>query len=56
MPLASRRDMELGDFAYVESKGLKGNLQLADMKEMKVFRRQPDKDIVAIGFPLNENQ
>ena len=56
MPLASRRDMELGDFAYVESKGLKGNLQLADMKDMKVFRRQPDKDIVAIGFPLNDNQ
>lgn len=56
MPLASRRDMELGDFAYVESKGLKGNLQLADMKDMKAFRRQPDKDIVAIGFPLNDNQ
>lgn len=56
MPLASKRDMELGDFAYVESKGLKGNLQLADMKDMKVFRRQPDKDIVAIGFPLNDNQ
>lgn len=56
MPLASRRDIELGDFAYVESKGLKGNLQLADMKDMKVFRRQPDKDIVAIGFPLNDNQ
>lgn len=56
MPLASRRDLELGDFAYVESKGLKGNLQLADMKDMKAFRRQPDKDIVAIGFPLNDNQ
>ena len=48
--------MELGDFAYVESKGLKGNLQLADMKDMKAFRKQADKDIVAIGFPLNDNQ
>ena len=42
--------MELGDFAYVESKGLKGNLQLADMKDMKAFRKQADKDIVASDF------
>lgn len=56
VPLASRRDMELGDFAYVESKGLKGNLQLADMKDIKAFMKQADKDIVAIGFPLNDNQ
>ncbi len=55
MPLASKRDMELGDFAYVKSGGLKGNLKLADMEDMKHFDEQHDKDIVVIGFPVNDN-
>lgn len=55
MPLASRRDMELGDFAYVKSGGLKGNLKLADMEDMRRFDQQHDKDIVVIGFPVNDN-
>lgn len=55
MPLASKRDMELGDFAYVKSGGLKGNLKLADMEDMRLFDEQHDKDIVVIGFPVNDN-
>jgi len=55
IPLASKRDMELGDFAYVESDGLKGNLHLANMTDLKAFTKQADKDIVVIGFPVNDN-
>ena len=56
IPLASRRDMELGDFAYVHAPGLKGNLMLATLDELRNFDQQPDKDIAVIGFPVNDNQ
>lgn len=56
MPLASKRDMELGDFAYVHAPGLRGHLQLATMDELRKFDKQPDKDIAVIGFPVNDNQ
>lgn len=55
MPLANRRDMELGDFAYLESKGLKGMFKLADIHDLKVFDKQADKDIVVVGYPVNDN-
>lgn len=56
MPLASKRDMELGDFAYVHAPGLKGNLELASYDDLRKFDKQPDKDIAVIGFPVNDNQ
>lgn len=55
MPLASRRDMELGDFAYVGAKGLKGSLDMAGAADLQAFDRQADKDIAVIGFPINDN-
>ena len=54
-PIANRRDMELGDFAYVTSDGLIGDIQLATHEELAQFDRQTDKDIAVIGFPLNDN-
>lgn len=56
MPLANRRDMELGDFAYVEAEGgITGNLELASLEDLKRFDRQADKEIAVIGFPVNDN-
>lgn len=56
VPLANRRDMELGDFAYVEAEdGIMGSLKLATMEDMKLFDRQVDKEIAVIGFPINDN-
>ncbi|MGN0226130.1 MAG: trypsin-like peptidase domain-containing protein [Prevotella sp.] len=55
MPLATRRDMELGDFAYAEAGNIEGNLSLASMEDLKDFGRQDNKDIVVIGFPVNDN-
>lgn len=56
MPLANRRDMELGDFAYIEAGGgITGSLELATLDDMKVFDKQVDKEIAVIGFPVNDN-
>lgn len=56
MPLAMRRDMELGDFAYTElGNGVTGAFSLATMNEMLAFDKQADKDIAVIGFPVNDN-
>lgn len=54
-PIANRRNMELGDAAYIASDGLKGDIQLASHDELAAFDRQTDKDIAVIGYPLNDN-
>lgn len=54
-PIANRRDMELGDAAYIASDGLTGDIQLATHDDLAAFDRQTDKDIAVIGFPLNDN-
>lgn len=57
MPLANRRDMELGDFAYTDKiDGITGDFSLADMNDILTFDRQSDKDIAVIGFPINDNE
>ena len=53
--LANRRDMELGDVAYVASNGLTGEIRMASREELSQFDRQTDNDIVVMGFPLNDN-
>ncbi|MBQ9556501.1 MAG: serine protease [Muribaculaceae bacterium] len=54
-PIANRRNMELGDAAYVQSDGLTGDIKLATLDELAQFDHQTDKDIAVIGFPLNDN-
>ena len=60
IPIAKRRDMELGDFAYSKVKGMnlaKGNalISLAKWDEIVSFTKSNDKDIAVMGFPLNDN-
>ncbi len=54
VPIASRRDMELGDFAYVKT-DRKGMVSLAAIDEMRMFDDSGNKDIVVMGYPLNDN-
>ena len=55
-PLASRRDMELGDFAYVKAPaGVVGILEAATMTDMLCFKTQSDKDIAVLGFPVSDH-
>ena len=55
-PLASRRDMELGDFAYVKAPtGVAGSLEAATMTDMLRFKTQGDKDIAVLGFPVSDH-
>ena len=55
-PLASRRDMELGDFAYVKAPtGVAGSLEAATMTDMLRFKAQDDKDIAVLGFPVSDH-
>lgn len=55
VPMASRRDMELGDFAFCKADGVKGNLSLATDADLVAFDKQADKDIAIMGFPSNDN-
>ena len=60
IPIAKRRDMELGDFAYSKVKGMniaKGNalISLAKWDEIVSFTNSNDRDIAVMGFPLNDN-
>lgn len=55
-PLASRRDMELGDFAYVQAPaGVVGTLEVATMVDMLCFKTQGNKDIAVLGFPVSDH-
>lgn len=56
IPLATRRDMELGDFAYVPApEGITGNISLCTKDDLHTFEAQAYKAIMAIGFPVNDN-
>lgn len=55
IPLANRRDMELGDFAYIKAPGINGKLSLASSRELLVFNVQTDRDVAVLGFPVNDN-
>ena len=59
-PLANRRDMELGDFAYIKAKKLAKEhkeplIPLAKWDEIKELTRSKNHDIAVIGYPLNDN-
>lgn len=53
-PVATRRDMELGDMAYVASPGLRGTITLARLDDLRAFDRQPDKRIAVLGYPVSD--
>lgn len=56
IPLATRRDMELGDFAYVQAPdNITGNISLCSKDDLQAFEQQTYKAIVAIGYPQNDN-
>ena len=56
IPVANRRDMELGDLVYVESpKGLKGAFAMADIEDLNRFDQQTNRDIAILGYPQKEN-
>lgn len=55
MPMASRCDMELGDFAYVKTpNGEKGNIGLASIEDLRLFENQHDKNVAVLGFPISD--
>lgn len=59
-PLAHRRDMELGDFAYLKAKHLPANkemppLSLAGNNDLAVLGQSHNHEIAVIGYPLNDN-
>lgn len=59
-PIAHRRDMELGDFAYIKATNLtkqrNGNLMLlAEWEDIKTFTCSKNSDIAVLGYPLNDN-
>ena len=61
MPIAHRRDMELGDFAYIKAETLKvkdidSQISLAGWEELIEFARPGDHDVAVIGYPLNDNK
>lgn len=58
IPVAHRRDMELGDYAYVEKPSdlrEKKGMTLATMKDFEKFRRQDSHQVAFMGFPLTDN-
>ncbi len=56
VPIALRRNMELGDFAYIESGDISGNIEMASIDDLVQFNLQDkEKDISVIGFPETDN-
>ena len=61
IPIATRRDMELGDFAYLKAQN-PGNdsgeshiIPMATWEEIVAFAKSYNHDIAVIGYPLNDN-
>ena len=59
-PIAHRRDMELGDFAYIKFQQLydnaeKSQVRMAEWDEIVQFSQSGIHDIAVIGYPLNDN-
>ena len=60
LPIATRRNMELGDFAYMKETQLAGDVQksqitMASWEEIVAFANSTDHDIAFVGYPLNDN-
>ena len=59
-PIAHRRDMELGDFAYIQTTDLTKEdhaplLSMAEWSDIKRFTKSRNHDVAVIGYPLNDN-
>ncbi len=59
-PIAHRKDMELGDFAYVKATNLtrevpQAPVTMADWDDIVTFIKSSNHDIAVIGYPLNDN-
>lgn len=59
IPMASRRNMELGDFAYAKAKGVEKDenrvlVTMADAEDMKKLAKSDSRDIAVIGYPLTD--
>lgn len=59
LPIAHRRDMELGDIAWVKASNLTNegvvSLSLADEEDISSFAKSGNHNIAVLGFPLNDN-
>ncbi|MBR5068140.1 MAG: serine protease [Bacteroidales bacterium] len=61
IPIATRRDMELGDFAYLKAQNLDNDpdesykIPMAKWEEIVAFSKSYNHDIAVIGYPLNDN-
>lgn len=55
IPVANRRNMELGDWAYVEAEGMKGLFTLANAEEMAKFDKESNREIAVLGYPVKDN-
>lgn len=59
-PIGNRRDMELGDFAYIKEWHLpddvkKSQITMASWDDIVAFAKSANHDIAFIGYPLNDN-
>lgn len=60
LPIATRRDMELGDFAYLKERHLSEDtreslITMASWDDLETFVKSTNHDIAFIGYPLNDN-
>ena len=60
IPIASRRDMELGDFAYIKEEHLSDGVKplqiiMASWDDLMAFVKSTNHDIAFVGYPLNDN-
>ncbi len=55
VPIASRRDMELGDVACVKVENIKGSISLATKEDLVSFDEADERDVVILGYPVNDN-
>lgn len=61
LPIATRRDMELGDFAYLKVANLardvkRSQISMASWDDLMTFAKSTNHDIAFMGYPLNDNR
>lgn len=61
MPIAHRRDMELGDFAYLKAEDIRLDKQgylipMANQKEIAVLAQTGNRETAVLGYPLDDNE
>lgn len=59
IPIAQRKDMELGDFAYIKERNLEkdtkdSEISMASREEIVSFSQSRNLDIAVMGYPLND--